>query len=96
LIDNRYTIINGILAHCDEKLERLNDSNNKRNKNYIQVIGSSVAQNGIPKIGNLTGKFENLKELDKFIAENFKESNIDYIPKIPPHLETSLVHYHFI
>jgi hypothetical protein len=93
LLDNRYTIINGILAHCDEKLERLNDSNNKRNKNYVQVIASSVAQNGIPKIGSLTGKFENFKELDKFINEHYKEKKIDYIPRIPENLETNLVRY---
>ncbi len=91
MIDNRYAIINGILTHCDDKLERLDDSNNKRNKHYVQVIGTSVAQNGIPKIGNLTGKFENFRELDKFISEHFKENKIDYIPKIPETLETSLV-----
>jgi len=72
LIDNRYAILSAALKHCEEKLDQLNDNDTKRSRNYLQVI-SSLAQEGKKKIGELTGKFENLEELQAFITEKLEE-----------------------
>ena len=62
LFDNRYTMINTILKHCDEKFDKLSECDSKRMKNIIQVITTTAQQDSLPKIGNKTNKFENLQE----------------------------------
>jgi hypothetical protein len=78
-----------VLKHCDEKLNKLDDAQTKRSKNFIQVIGTS-AQSGLTKIGNKTGKFENFKELEKFFNENMKEKN-EYLSKLDEKFHTNIV-----
>jgi len=42
LFDNRYTMINTILKHCDEKFDKLSECDSKRMKNIIQVITTTA------------------------------------------------------
>jgi hypothetical protein len=72
LADNRYTIISAILTHSDAKLDKLDDANNKRNKNYIQAISSGVKEDGLPKIGIFSEKFTQLKPLQEFWQKNYR------------------------
>ena len=70
-------------------MNKLDDANSKKAKNYIQVIGTS-AQDGLKKIGNMTGKFENYKEFEKFFNENMKEKS-EYLPKLDEKHFTNIV-----
>jgi len=80
LFDNRYAILTAALKHCEDKLDKLAESDTKRAKNYLQVIGSLVKE-GQKKIGELTGKFQNLEELQAFISEKLEDKSA-LAPKI--------------
>jgi hypothetical protein len=71
------------LKHCDEKLDKLSATDAKRNKNYLQVIASLMKEGQATQIGDLTGKFQNLQEMETFIAEKFKEK-----PELLPQIDT--------
>jgi len=78
--DNRYAVLSAVVQHCDEKLEKLGESDTKRHKNYLQVISSLIREEK-KKIGDLTGKFQSLQEMEAFVGEKF-EDKADYLPKI--------------
>jgi len=88
-IDNRFAVLTAVLKHCDEKIEKLSAGETKRNRNYLQVIGSLMKEGEQAKIGDLTGKFQNLQEMEAFVAEKFKEK-ADLLPTIDPKYSTNI------
>jgi len=80
IVDNRYAVLSAALKHCDEKLEKLGDSDTKRAKNYLQVIGS-LAKEGQGKIGGLAEKFQSLQEMTKFVEEKFQDKK-EFVPQL--------------
>lgn len=87
--DNRYAVLSAALKHCEEKLDKLGDSDSKRGRNYLQVI-SSLVKEGQKKIGELTGKFKNLEELQAFIKEKL-EDKVELAPKIDSKFSKNIV-----
>lgn len=89
LFDNRYAVLSAALKHCEDKLDKLGDTDTKRGRNYLQVI-SSLVKEGQKKIGELTGKFQNLDELQAFIKEKLEEK-ADLAPKIDSKFSKNIV-----
>jgi hypothetical protein len=89
IIDNRFAVLSAVLKHCDEKIDKLNANDEKRNRNYLQVIGSLLKEGQTNKIGDLTGKFQNLQEMEAFVAEKFKEKP-ELLPQIDAKYSTNI------
>jgi len=79
--DNRYPVLTAALKHCDEKIDKLGEGDSKRHRNYLQVISSLIKEGGQEKIGDLTGKFKSLEEMQGFITEKFKDKQ-EFVPAI--------------
>lgn len=90
IIDNRFAVLSAVLKHCDEKIDKLSSTDEKRNRNYLQVIGSLLKEGQTNKIGDLTGKFQNLQEMEAFVTEKFKEKP-ELLPQIDPKYSTNIV-----
>jgi len=89
LFDNRYAVLTAALKHCEEKLEKLGESDSKRHQNYLKVISTLIKEGGRGKIGGLSEKFQNLQEMEAFVGEKLEDKN-EYLPSIDSQHATNI------
>jgi len=81
-MDNRFAVLNAALKHCEEKIDKLGECDTKRGRNYLQVISSLIKEGGQKKIGDVTGKFENHKDMEAFVIEKLEDEAKALLPTI--------------
>jgi len=81
-MDNRFAVLNAALKHCEEKIDKLGDIDTKRGRNYLQSISSLIKEGASKKIGDVTGKFENHKDMEAFVTEKLEDEAKVLLPTI--------------
>ena len=67
-------MLSAILKHTDQDVNKIPEQTTQKGQRDRELV-ASLAKEGQAKIGDLTGKFPNLKELVAFVGEKFEEKN---------------------